>query len=135
MFLPPEMSGFRNYWKPVTPSPSTPDKKKPPQKPPRNPPTLSVREMIGKLEEDKGKLNSTVLEVSDDCVIQRRLVKQLEAELLECQASEQKLTISLQEAQDQALVFKTGKEELFLAVVKLNNRIEVQNKTDRKSVV
>ena len=65
--------------------------------------------------------------------IHKTKIRKLEAELEACAATEARLTSSLQESEKQSNAYKTGKEELFLAVVQLNNRIEEQNKTAAKA--
>ena len=92
-----------------------------------------LKERIEKLEKEKSQLTQVnqlfAQQLNERELKYKKRVEQLELELDERKSTQLRLNTSLYESEEHVKILKHGKEELFLAVVNLNERIEIQNKT------
>ena len=84
---------------------------------------------ILRLEKENYQLNYELQKLRESDGMRAKKMEHFVGDMDDYKTTNERLLTSLHEAQEQAKVFKEGKEELFLAVVNLNERIEMQNKT------
>lgn len=99
-----------------------------------------LNDKVEQLEKEKIHLNFILLQLNEREGRNVKKIEQLEFDLEDCKSKYIRLSSSLEESREQtrasneqAKILKEGKEELFLAVLNLNERIEMQNKTAQEA--
>lgn len=92
-----------------------------------------LKERIEKLEKEKIQLTQVnllfVQQLNEREIKYKKRIEICEADIEERKSAQLRLSACLHESEEHVKILKHGKEELFLAVVNLNERIEMQNKT------